>query len=124
MTNRLRAFLIFVLISVSLSTFAEDARPVMKSFKGMALFSWKDSRGSWSFSLLRGTNRNKLLAEIQEPSGVILDVEALGKRFAMLAEEENVYWFLTDDKDLSYPDQETISRIFTLAAEHKITLHK
>ena len=95
----------------------------MESPKGMELYSWKDGRGSWSFSLLPGTNRNKVLAEIQKPSVVIHSVEQLGRHLSTLAAGEDVFWFLADFKDLSYPDRETISRIQALAEKHGVTLH-
>lgn len=125
--SQMRAILVltFALITAPLVAFAQnEARPAAPSFKGVELYSWKDSvSGAWSFSLLPGTNRNKGLAEIKEPSRVISSVAQLEEHLVTLAEGEKVFWFLAGFKPgLSYPDQETISRILTFAAKHKITV--
>jgi len=122
---RVILMLFFGLIIVPLSVFAENGtRSTTKAFKGVELYSWKGSASSsWSFSLLHGTNRNKILAEIKNPSGVISNVSQLEEHLATLAEGEGVFWFLRGfEPELSYPDQETVLRIVTFAAEHKIKL--
>jgi hypothetical protein len=67
------------------------------TFKGVELYSWQDTadknaNNHWRFSLLNGTNRNKLLVEIQHKKTVIGNVNLLKKQLANLAVGESVFW--------------------------------
>jgi hypothetical protein len=67
------------------------------TFKGVELYSWqeganKNANNHWRFSLLNGTNRNKLLVEIQHKKTVISNVRLLKNQLAHLAVGESVFW--------------------------------
>jgi len=38
------------------------------AMKGMELYSWQMVDGSWNYSLLTGTNRQKTVAEVTDPA--------------------------------------------------------
>ncbi len=64
-------------------------RPEQPAFKGMELYSWQGEDDEWRFSLLIGTNRNKLLSEVQaEP----LDIDTVKKSFCKMAIGESIFW--------------------------------
>ena len=115
----------FLVIAMPLSAFAQvSSRASAPMFKGMELYSWRDSAsGAWSFSLLDGTNSNKILSEIKNPKAVIPDVAQLKEHLASLAEGEYVVWSLRSSLlELSYPDQAVVDDLVKFAAEHKVNL--
>ena len=65
-------------------------RASAKAFKGVELYSWRDSEGAWLFALLPGTNRIKAEAEIKKMENRISGVKELEERFLRLAEGEQV----------------------------------
>jgi hypothetical protein len=123
----MRAFLslIFLVAVTPVLVFAQDnLRAPDPMFKGVELYSWKDSTsGTWSYSLLPGTNRNKTLAEIKAPQVAISKVAQLKRLLSNLAEGEHVYWYLGSlQPELSYPDKEVVDDIVAFAAERKVTV--
>jgi hypothetical protein len=117
--------LIFLVTVSPVSAFAQDnLRTSDPMFKGVELYSWKDSTsGTWSYALLPGTNRNKTLAEIKTPKVTISEVAQLKRRLSNLAEGEHVYWYSGRlQPELSYPDKEVVADIVAFAAEHKVTV--
>jgi hypothetical protein len=98
-------------------------RPSQKAFKGMELYSWKDTNGDWVFALLPGTNRLKAEAEAKKKETQIPGADELGKHFLRLAEGEQVFWFHRDLKGFSYPDEKMIDEIASLAKKAKVELH-
>ncbi len=97
----------------------EPARNTTPMFKGVELYSWKDSKSSeWYFSLLPGTNRNKTYKEVTDPLVTIKGADALRKALAMLAQGEQVFWFNTIDRresagntPLSFPPEEIMKEL-------------
>ena len=123
---RRAAFLALLLFASSpLMVLAQTAaRPAKPSFKGVELYSWKeDTTGLWRFSLLPGTNRNKTIDEITEPSQSIAEVAGLKQRIAVLAEGEKVFWMHNSaHRKLSFPRPNVVSDIIKFAADRKISV--
>jgi hypothetical protein len=89
-----KRLLFFVILSVLLAgcvraAATAPARPTQTMFKGMELYSWQDTSGSWRFSLLPGTNRNKTLAEVTANP---MNLDEITTAFDRLAEGEVVFW--------------------------------
>ena len=55
--------MLVLLISVLSACHATSDGPLPRSMKGYELYSWQE-QGQWHFTLITGTNRNKLLEEI------------------------------------------------------------
>lgn len=120
---RIALLVVFTLGITSFLAFAQDAaRTEMPSFKGVELYSWKDTKsGAWQFSLLPGTNRDKPLNEIKNPSRAISGVNLLKERIDRLAEGEEVYWLQSPSRpELSYPDDAIVQEIVGFAALRKV----
>jgi hypothetical protein len=100
-----------------------QVRPAERAFKGIELYSWKNSAGHWVFALLPGTNRNKTEAEVKKRENEIISENELEKRFLQLAEGEEVFWFHRDPSGFAYPDEETMAKIATAARKAKVQLH-
>lgn len=117
--------LIFLSVVASLVVVPLQAqeRSREKAFKGMELYSWKDSNGDWVFALLPGTNRIKPETEIKKQEKQIPNTNELEIRFSQLAEGEQVFWVNPDRKGFSYPNQSTIDKIIASAKKAKVELH-
>ena len=96
-------------------------RPAEKAFKGMELYSWKNSKGIWIFSLLPGTNRIKTSIEIKEKQ--IPDAKELEKRFLLIAKGEQVFWLHPDLEDFGFPDQKIMDAAMSSAKKARIKLY-
>ena len=59
------------------------------AFKGMEMYSWKNDQGEWVFSILPGTNRNKMIAEAKS---FPMDIDLLEKCFCNIPVDENIFW--------------------------------
>ncbi len=105
---------------------AGPERATHAMFKGVELYSWKDSAtGAWRFSLLAGTNRNKTTQEITAPSRMIADVPRLKQRLALLAKGEQVFWSSSPDQEkFAFPPAATVAGIvkFATAIEVKVAV--
>lgn len=78
----------------------------------MELYSWQDARTQqWRYSLLPGTNRNKSMAEITDPSNKVDSVEALKARLASLADDEYVTWRGIGQEGMEFPEQAIVAQI-------------
>lgn len=114
-----------VLASLTLSRADDTARSTSKYFKGVELYSWRDSTtDSWRFALLPGTNRAKVASEITDPEGAIRSVKDLKKRSARLAIGEYVIWRSTDLKNayLDLPPRQVIDDIAETARSLQLNL--
>jgi hypothetical protein len=97
----------------------EPSRNATPMFKGVELYSWKDSKsGEWLFSLLPGTNRMKTYREVTDPLLTVKGTEALKKNLSKLAVGEQVLWFNTIDKmqpvgvpRLSFPPKQMMNEL-------------
>ncbi len=117
----MRTALLFIgLLAIAATTSiraAEAERAAHTAFKGIELYSWKDAAtGSWHFSLLPGTNRNKTATEITAPSQVIADVHKLEQRLARLAKGEQVFWSSPNVGNFAFPPTATIDTVVKYAA--------
>lgn len=65
-------------------------QPEKPAFKGMEMYSWQaPEHGEWVFSILYGTNRNKLVGEI---IAFEMDLTEIGKCFCNMPESESIFW--------------------------------
>jgi len=71
---------------------AVDERSAEPAFKGIELYSWNPGDGTWHFSLLPGTNRQKTLSEMTSSEVMIVGIDNLKQRLSTLAEGETVFW--------------------------------
>jgi len=73
--------------------------------KGVELYSWKDAKGDFRYSLLWGTNRNKAESEIKASGCVLANLEALKSALGHLAIGEQVFWAnsMCPKKACAYP---------------------
>ena len=122
---RFPIILVFCLLAILSFTSADgNARPAKPMFKGVELYSWRDSPNrQWSFSLLAGTNRNKTLKEIKSPKSVIVGVKELKRRMSDLAVGEHISWSNNNTKHLSYPPKKVRDDISKTAQSLRIHLY-
>jgi hypothetical protein len=69
------------------------------AFKGMELHSYMLENGSWAFSVLIGTNRNKFDNEIRSEHNRVDSIDALKERIASLARGELIFWINKADQE-------------------------
>jgi hypothetical protein len=100
---------------------ADDAREAKPRFKGVELYSWKDSAGDWVFVLLDGTNREKTAEEVKAARNKIKGAEVLKKAIARLAEGEQVSWSQRI-KGFEFPPAATRKGIKKAAESAKVDL--
>jgi len=109
----------------------EPVRNAAPMFKGVELYSWKDSKsGEWCFSLLPGTNRMKTYREVTDPLFTKKGADALKKALATLAIGEQVLWFNTIDKmqpvgnpHLTFPPESMMKELSDYCASLKVHLN-
>ena len=68
---------------------SQVSRPEQAAFKGLELYSWQDETGTWQYSILEGTNRNKTLEEVK---AVALDLQSVKNTIAKMAVGESLFW--------------------------------
>ncbi|MFA6568414.1 MAG: hypothetical protein WCS96_09400 [Victivallales bacterium] len=69
-----------------------DTKNLELAFKGMELNSWRSPDGEWCFSILKGTNREKIIAEITDSKTRISGLDNLKIELAKLPKGERVFW--------------------------------
>jgi hypothetical protein len=79
----------------------DDVERLPASFKGYELYSWQEA-GEWHFTLITGTNRNKLVEEIVSTENIIseagwikihvIGVDEIKAVMAKLPPGESVFW--------------------------------
>jgi hypothetical protein len=118
-----------MLLYIIVATFAagtcltQEKREGRPRFKGVELYSWRDSKGDWVFALLSGTNRLKTAEEVKAPKNQIAGQGELEKAFARLAIDERVSWSHRIE-GFEYPPEGTIKRIEELAQKSGVTLRR
>jgi hypothetical protein len=122
MKSPILVFLALLSTLLLLPAQAQESRSA-KEFKGMELYSWKDSKGDWIFALLPGTNRLKTEEEVKNKENQIPGATELEKRFLRLAEGEEVFWFHRDLKGFAYPDDKMMTDIAASAKKAKVELN-
>ena len=91
---------------------SQGARLERTAFKGVELYSWKTTSGSFRYSLLWGTNRNKSEKEIRWPGCQLHDVPAVKAALSHFAKGEWITWLGSgSESDLAYPEREVIDDI-------------
>jgi len=87
------------------------------AFKGFELYSWKSSDGKLYFSLLLGTNRNKVAEDLT--SNKIESLTELKNKLSTLAKGEIIFWNFMHIEGITFesPDKNTIDEILNLAKE-------
>ena len=94
---------VFIILVISLATCSRvnilltaETTPVAQGLtekpviKGMELYSWQEPKdGDWVFSILYGTNRNKMIWEVKS---FAMDLEEVEKCLCNMPENENVFW--------------------------------
>lgn len=100
-----------------------DERSAQRTFKGVELYSWKNSNGDWLFALLPGTNRLKTETEVKKKDNWIAGADELDKRLGRLAEGEQVFWFHGGLRGFAHPDQKMMLAIGSSAKKAKVDLH-
>jgi hypothetical protein len=109
------------------------------SMKGYELYSWEID-GTWHFTLITGTNRNKqedeIIAEENTVSGdgfikiTVNGEEALLDLLSRLPLESEVFWCTSDSPQVpdstlfTLPDEEMVDRIEAFCLEHSIHLSR
>ena len=103
------------------------AKPgTLEGFKGFEIYSW--STGSkWHYSILPGTNRNKVAAEVTETGITLTDFTQLESALGKLAPAADVFWYnKVADKagshHFSYPPQAVVDAVKKYAARRQIKL--
>jgi hypothetical protein len=107
------------------------------SMKGYELYSW-EINGTWHFTLVTGTNRNKtedeIIAEENTISGdgfvkiTVAGEEALLDLLSRLPPESDILWCTSDSPQVedsakfTLPDEEMVDRIGAFCLEHSINL--
>jgi hypothetical protein len=115
------ALLALISAGIVAASFAQG-KSVGKSFKGIELYSWHDSKGNFIFSLMPGTNRIKTATEIRKTENEISGVKALKQRLSQLAKGEQVFW-IHDVPGFAYPDEKTLKAIKASAKKSGVELY-
>ena len=91
----------------------EGERLKRPAVKGVELYSWKNEKGEFRYSLLWGTNRNKTEAEIKKQGCVLSDIPAVKGALGHLAEGEHVFWAnaTCPKKDCEFPPREVVEAL-------------
>ena len=94
--------------------------------KGVELYSWKARSGSYRFSLLWGTNRNKTDSEIKSPQCTLADVPTTKAALSLLAKGEHVFWSnaVCPKKDCAYPPDEVVEDLRAHAERIGVSLER
>jgi hypothetical protein len=119
----------------------EDTLPAKlpNSTKSYELFSWEVD-GTWRFTLITGTNRNKTADEITAEKNTISDdgfvkitvdsEEALLGLLSRLPPESSLFWCTSDSPNVqgstlfAFPDEDRVERIEAFCQERDIKLSR
>lgn len=92
-----------------------------RSMKGYELYSWQ-SRGSWHFSLVIGTNRLKKYAEVTSPKVRLNGIAALKKKLNELSRGEEVFWLAKRVPKMSRPPAKIVRELILYCEQRDIRL--
>jgi hypothetical protein len=97
---------------------------------GYELYSWKESGGNWTFSLLPSPSGvNVTPEEVFNKKFLLSGAQELKRKISGLPAESTIYWLNRTSgtgkqgkgsKKLSYPSAETVKEIRAYAEAHKI----
>lgn len=112
-----------VLLALTLAGCQAADQPVPENptgaMKGYELYSWQDG-GSWRFSILVGTNREKTLEEIQSPDATLDGVEALQAALERIPAGQFVTWLSRGGP--AFPPSETVARVQQVCRDRGLQL--
>jgi hypothetical protein len=107
-----KLLLFIILLGLVSSACSAAARPTVtlptESMKGYELYSWQDG-SQWKFSLLVGTNREKMLDEIKSLDTALVGVEALKTTLRQIAPGQYVTWL--SKETLFFPPGAVIQQV-------------
>lgn len=120
--------LMFV-VSVCISQTNTEHKPVIRGYE---LYSWRDTRGDWAFSLLPNTSSEKTVAVVFGEKNTLHSVEQLECAMAKLPEGEHLFWFdripsgtgprAKGSEGLMYPPLHVMEEIKRFSKSHGILL--
>ncbi len=129
MKNKLLVLLALVLLVMGLAACNSASKePLPRSMKGYELYSWQED-GRWHFTLITGTNRNKIYGEIISPDNFVAEdgwvdiqvvgVDAVKDLLSRVPEDEWVSWSggkfveepVSTDIRLALPPQDIIDEV-------------
>jgi hypothetical protein len=98
----------------------------LEGFKSFEIYSWSIG-GKWHYSMLPGTDRNKVAAEVTEAGITLTNLNKLESALGKLAPNTDVFWYNTvADKTgankFSYPHQAVVNAVKKYAAGRQIRL--
>jgi hypothetical protein len=121
--------LLLVLLSCLTAGFGmaqnKEPKPVLTN----ELYSWKDSNGEWTFSILGTTNRQKTAEEVFGEKEAIHGVDQLKRRISHLPRPSRLVWFdklifngtpVVGTERLGWPTKEVIEEVKRYAAARHV----
>jgi hypothetical protein len=112
----------FLHLGGSLAGFAQSSKNGLPhSMKGYELYSWR-SRGEWYFSLVVGTNRQKMFQEIVSPGVRIKGIARLKRRLDLLPEGEELAWSRHRISKMIMPPRSIADEIIDYCRKRRLNL--
>jgi hypothetical protein len=119
----IRFVLCAILVTLTLVGCQTAEQPVQTdptgAMKGYELYSWQDG-GSWRFSILVGTNREKTLGEIQSPGEALDGIDALQAALERIPSGQFVTW--SSGTGLAFPPSEIVERVQQVCRDRGLQL--
>jgi hypothetical protein len=91
-------------------------------FKGVEVYSWKDAKGTWQFSVVNGTNEVKTEQQIKNAPTVYTGLDKFTDALKLLAVGEHVSWLRTGVQGFDYPPADDLKKVDAIATDAKIKL--
>lgn len=98
-----------------------DGAGLPHSMKGYELYSWQ-VRGTWYFSLIVGTNRQKTVSEVTSSRVRIKGTESLLRKLALLPAGEEVSWSSHRLPRMRLPPRKVVYRVNSFCRQQGIIL--
>lgn len=93
---------------------------------GFELYSWRNEKGEWCFSLMEGTEHLKKREDVTLSRSAIVGVDAVKARLWKLADQETISWQLIAPKGLGprfeLPPKEVVDDLAKFAANYHLRL--
>lgn len=121
---RTLTFLLCIVAVGTLTTSCQSAdqaatAPTMTPVKGYELYSWQDG-GTWYFSLMTGTNREKTLDEIKAPSETLRGIDELREALEQIAAGQYITWLSRET--LAWPPDDLVSQVEQICGDQDLEL--
>lgn len=107
----------------------EPARSTSAVIPTYELYSWQEADGSWSFSLLYTTNRQKTAEEVFSDKAALHGVAQLKQKLSKLPKSSRIVWFdrltlrgakIEGTERLKYPPKDIVDDVKRCAELHSI----